>query len=158
MTNTNETYFDLHISGVGYLNRIREVEPKKGASFWACDIVALNGPSNAVEYKRFDCRISGSEAQSLVRRCQQAVDAGKKVLISFRLGDLWTDTFTHAKGKKAGQTGVSLKARLLFIGWIKVDGELVYQAKPKPVETEKVSDSTTETDDTGETLADSATA
>lgn len=27
--------------------------------------------------------------------------------------------------------GASLKGRLLFIGWIKVDGKLVYEAKPK---------------------------
>lgn len=127
-------FFDLHITGIGYLNRIREVKPKKGEAFLACDITALNGSSDAPEYRRFDVRVSGNEAQRLVRRCEQAVAAGKKVLISFRLGDLWTDVFTYAKGEKAGQTGVSLKARLLFIGWIKVDGEMVYRSQPKPIE------------------------
>ncbi|MGH8432349.1 MAG: DUF3577 domain-containing protein, partial [Solimonas sp.] len=53
------------------------------------------------------------------------------VLIGFRLGDLWTDIFTYSKGKNAGQQGVSLKARLLFVSWIKVDGEMVYKAEPK---------------------------
>src|SRR3546814_2326683 len=75
--------------------------------------------------------VSGSEAQHLVRRCIQAVDAEKKVMIGFRLGDLWTDTFTYSKGKRAGEQGVSLKARLLFVSWIKVDGKLVYKAEPK---------------------------
>ena len=43
MTTSNEkSYFDLHITGLGYLNRIREVKPKKGDSFLACDIAALN--------------------------------------------------------------------------------------------------------------------
>jgi len=38
MTPSNEkSYFDLHISGIGYLNRIREVKPKKGEPFLACD-------------------------------------------------------------------------------------------------------------------------
>jgi len=83
---------------------------------------------------RFDTRVSGSEAQHLVRRCIQAVDAEKKVMIAFRLGDLWTDTFTYSKGKRAGEQGVSLKARLLFVSWIKVDGKLVYKAEPKPAD------------------------
>jgi hypothetical protein len=138
MTTSNEkTYFDLHIAGLGYLNRIREVKPKKGDAFLACDIAALNGPSDDVSYVRFDSRVSGSEAQHLVRRCIQAVDAEKKVMIGFRLGDLWTDTFTYSKGKRAGEQGVSLKARLLFVSWIKVDGKLVYKAEPKPTETDE---------------------
>src|SRR3546814_17289087 len=58
-------------------------------------------------------------------------------MIGFRLGDLWTDTFTYSKGKRAGAQGVSLKARLLFVSWIKVDGKLVYQAEPKPPETDE---------------------
>ena len=45
-TSSEKTYFNLHITGLGYLNRIREVTPKKGESFLACDIAAINGPSN----------------------------------------------------------------------------------------------------------------
>lgn len=136
-TSTEKSYFDLHITGLGYLNRIREVKPKKGDAFLACDIAALNGPSDDVSYVRFDTRVSGSEAQHLVRRCIDAVEAEKKVMIGFRLGDLWTDTFTYPKGKRAGEQGVSLKARLLFVSWIKVDGKLVYKAEPKPTETDE---------------------
>ena len=135
-TSTEKSYFDLHITGLGYLSRIREVKPKKGDAFLACDIAALNGPSDDVSYVRFDTRVSGSAAQHLVRRCIDAVEAEKKVMIGFRLGDLWTDTFTYSKGKRAGEQGVSLKARLLFVRWIKVDGRLVYKAEPKPTETD----------------------
>ena len=130
-TSSEKTFFDLHITGLGYLNRIREVKPKKGDPFLACDIAALNGPSDDVSYVRFDTRVSGSEAQHLVRRCIEAVEAEKKVMIGFRLSDLWADTFTYSKGKRAGEQGVSFKARLLFISWIKVDGALVYKAEPK---------------------------
>ena len=107
------------------------MQPRKGDAFLACDIAALNGPSDSPDYRRFDVRVSGSEAQHLIRRCQQAVEAERKVLIGFRLGDLWADTFTYSKGKRAGEQGVSLKARLLFVSWIKVDGQLVYKAEPK---------------------------
>lgn len=130
-TSSEKSFFDLHITGLGYLNRIREVRPKKGEAFLACDIAALNGPSDDVSYIRFDTRVSGSEAQHLIHRCTEAVEAEKKVMIGFRLGDLWADTFTYSKGKRAGEQGVSLKARLLFISWIKVDGNLVYKAEPK---------------------------
>ncbi|WP_460149053.1 STY4534 family ICE replication protein [Pseudomonas sp. S3_E10] len=128
---TQPSYFDLHISGLGYLNRIREITPKKGQPFLACDIAALTGPSTDVEYRRFDVRVSGAEAQELIRRCAAAVSAERKVLIGFRLGDLWADVFTYAKGKYAGKHGVSLKARLLFVSWIKIDGVEVYKAEPK---------------------------
>lgn len=133
-TQSEKKFFDLHIDGIGYLNRIREVSPKRGAPFLACDISALVGPTDQVEYRRFDCKVSGKDAQHLTRRCEQAVVDGKKVLIGFRLGDLWTDVFTYSKGPKEGQTGVSLKARLLLVRWIKVDGETVYTSDPKPDE------------------------
>jgi len=143
MTTSNETqYFDLHVTGVGYLNRIREVKPKKGEPFLACDIAALNGPKDDVSYVRFDTRVSGADAQHLIRRCENAVKADRKVLIGFRLGDLWTDTFTYSKGERAGQQGFSLKARLLFISWIKIGKQLVYQAEPKAVNAQAQPEST----------------
>lgn len=130
-TSKDKSFFDLHITGIGYLNRIREVKPRNGDAFLACDIAALNGPSDKPQYCRFDVRVSGTEAQHLIRRCEDAVKAERKVLIGFRLGDLWTDIFTYTKGKNEGKPGVSLKARLLFVSWIKVDGEFVYKAEAK---------------------------
>jgi hypothetical protein len=49
-------------------------------------------------------------------------------LLSFRIGDLWIDPFLYEKGDKQGQPGASLKGRLLFIDWIKVNGKLEYKA------------------------------
>ena len=124
-------YFDLHARGIGYLNRIREVQLQRGPAFMACDIAALHGPADAVQYTRFDCKVSGAEAERLVRRCWDAVNAQKKVLVAFRISDLWVDPFFYEKGEKAGQPGASLKARLLYLGWIKIDGQLVYKAEPR---------------------------
>ena len=135
MTNQSErSYFDLHITGLGYLNRIREVRPTKGEPFLACEIAALSGASDDVSYTRFDVRVSGSDAQHLVRRCYDAVQAEKKVMVGFKLGDLWTDIFTYQKGKRIGEQAVSLKARLLFISWIKIDGVMKYKAEPRQAE------------------------
>lgn len=128
-------YFDLHTHGIGYLNRIRQVTPRKGSPFTCVTVAALHGSVDDAEYTYIDCNVVGAEAESLVKRCQQAVEARKKVLVSFRIGDIWADAFTYEKGDKKGQIGASLKGRLLYIGWIKVDGNLVYEAKPKNTNT-----------------------
>jgi hypothetical protein len=132
MTQSNESkYFDLHTTGIGYLNRIREVEVRKGKPFICVTVAALHGSSDDVEYSYIDCKVSGSEAERLVLLHSPEVSAGKKVLVAFRIGDIWADAFTYTKGEKQGKPGASLKGRLLFISWVKVDGETVYQAKPR---------------------------
>lgn len=122
------TYFNLHTTGIGYLNRVREVQVRRGQPFMACDIAALHGATDSVEYTRFDCKVAGGEAERLIRLYMDAVNAEKKVLLSFRIGDLWIDQFLYEKGVKQGQPGASLKGRLLFIDWIKVNGTFEYKA------------------------------
>lgn len=41
----------------------------------------------------------------------------------------------YQSGAKKGETGVSLKGRLLRLGFIKIDGETVYQAQADETET-----------------------
>ena len=89
-TSTEKSYFDLHITGLRYLNRIRRSEAQEGTmrSPGLRHLRPLNGPGDDVSYVRFDTRVSGSEAQRLVRRCIDARRREKKVMIGFRLGDL----------------------------------------------------------------------
>jgi hypothetical protein len=132
---TDSSYFDLHASGIGYLNRARVVEVKgkgrKAEPFLAVTVGALRGSSDDVQYTYFDCRVSGAEAQAVVNRLLPEINAGKKVLADFRLGDFYPEPFVFKTGPKAGQTGVSIKGRLLFLAWVKVDGVTVYQAPDK---------------------------
>ena len=133
-TSNEKSYFDLHTSGIGYIQRVREVPVRGGRRaqpFLACTIAALVGSAKDPSYRYFDVKVSGAEAKKLVERCIGVDDPKQRPLVRFRLGDLWTDLFRYSRGDKAGKTGVSLKARLLFISWIKVDGQLVYQARPK---------------------------
>lgn len=51
--------------------------------------------------------------------------------MSFRIGDCCAGSFSYSSGPKEGAPGASLKGRLLYIDWIKVDGENVYEAKPR---------------------------
>lgn len=130
MSNRTETkYFDLHITGLGYLNRVREVPVKRGDNFLAVNISALHGREDAVEYTHFDTKVSGSKAQEVIKQLMPAIEADKKVLIGFKLGDLYPDLFEYKNGDRKGETGVSLKSRLLRIAWAKVDGDMVYKAE-----------------------------
>ena len=133
-TSTQKNYFNLHTTGIGYLNDIRLVEPKKGNPFYACHVAALVGESDSPKYRYFDMNVVGKETETLIKRCQKAVSEEKKVLVSFVMADLWFDTFTYSsdsKYHKKGDTGVSLKGSLIRIKMIKIGGEIVYQEKPK---------------------------
>ncbi|CUZ20822.1 Protein of uncharacterised function (DUF3577) [Serratia marcescens] len=77
--------------------------PKKGEPFLCCDIAALRGETSNAEHTWFDCRVSGKEAQKLVRRCIDAYEQKRKVLIQFRLGDLYADTFELTVKRFTGQ-------------------------------------------------------
>lgn len=118
-------YFDLHTTGLGYLNRIRLVQPKKGEAFFACSIAALRGDVNDVEYTYFDCRVSGKAAQAAVECFKADIDANRKVLIGFKIGDIYPETYPITTGERTGQTGVAIKGRLLQVTHAKVDGNPV---------------------------------
>lgn len=120
-----KAFFDLHVNGVGYLNRIREVRPRKGQPFLACSISAMRGDPSDVEYTKFDLRVTGSDAKRIVAMLKPEVDGKKPVAIGFRIGDIYPELFTYERGEKAGQQGVAIKGRLLKIGFAKVDGQAV---------------------------------
>ncbi|EHS5456277.1 DUF3577 domain-containing protein [Salmonella enterica subsp. enterica serovar Corvallis] len=122
------SYFNLHIDGLGYLSNIREVNTATG-SFLSCTINALHGSTDKPEYTRFDVTVSGKQTSSLIRRCQNAVNEEKKVLIGFKLSNLTADVFTLAKGDHAGESRASLNARLIKISFIKVGQNMVYKAE-----------------------------
>jgi len=126
---SGKQYYDLHITGHGYLNRIRELKSKDGNPFLACDVIALAGFMGSPKQRRFDVTVSGKPTQKLIRQYSEDVKAGRKVMIGFCLSDVWANAFTYTKGKNAGQTGVALKSRLFLVNWIKIDGEYTYRAE-----------------------------
>jgi len=116
------SHFDLHVTGIGYLNRIREVKPRKGSTFHACSINALRGDGEAPEYTRFDLIIRGGKAQQRVMSLLDAVERQQKVIVAFKLGDIYPDLFTYESGERKGQPGVAIKGRLLQINATTIDG------------------------------------
>ncbi|MCP4286310.1 MAG: DUF3577 domain-containing protein, partial [Gammaproteobacteria bacterium] len=113
--NESQKYFDLHTTGIGYLNRVREVTPKEGNPFLSVTIAALRGSVEQAQYTHFECRVSGKQAQEIVRQIKPAVEGKLKVLLGFTLSDLFGESFTYKHGDKSGETGISLKARLLRV-------------------------------------------
>ena len=127
-------HFNLHVNGVGYLNRVRWVEPKRNAGrraepFLACSVSALRGNSEQPDYTYFDLRVSGREAIEMVDRLGEDVAAERKVFISFRVGDIYAhpyerDVKDRQTGRKTGDREMAalIKGRLLLINSITIDG------------------------------------
>lgn len=128
-------YFDLHLRGLGYLSRVRDVTARgngrsKAKPFLACAISAFHGDpnvENGIVYLPLDLIVAGEKAREAVRAVMDdANDPDVKVLVSFRAGDHYIRTFERT-GNRAGETGAVLKGRLLKLFWIKVDGLDVYR-------------------------------
>lgn len=124
----SKDYFNLTINGLGYLSNVRQVNAQTG-TFISCVINALSGPSDSPSYVRFDVTVAGKEASSLINRCQKAVDEDKKVLIGFVLSNPSTDIFQLKNGEHAGESRVSLKARLIKVDWIKIGQDMVFKTE-----------------------------
>lgn len=135
-SNAQADYFDLHVKGCGYLSRIREVSVRQGKEkFLACAVSAMHGLCNDPSYSYFDFKVTGDDAENLVRSLWVDVDANRKVFIAFRAGDIYADAYMgKMKDPKTGQlTGeleprATIKGRLLQITHAQVDGEVVFSS------------------------------
>ncbi|MFQ5760676.1 MAG: DUF3577 domain-containing protein [Acidiferrobacterales bacterium] len=115
-------YFDLHATGIGYLRRARSVTLDNGNAYLAVTIAALRGRRERHQYTYFDCTVSGRQAQAVIRCLMPAIDAGKPVLVRFKIGDVYPELFIYRVGPRQGEPGTSIKARLLKIEFAMVDG------------------------------------
>lgn len=126
-------FYDLHVTGLGYLNRVRMVKPNKGETFLACSISALRGEWNKdgsikPESTKFDVRVYGQDAINAIEVLKPHGDEKRKVMIQFKLGDIYPEVFVYEKDvgtRKKGDTGVMIKGRLLKITNAWVDGNPV---------------------------------
>jgi len=130
-------YFNLHVSGLGYLSRVRWVETKGGGRksqpFLACTIGALRGSADDVQYTYFDVRVSGQEAIDLVDKLGEDVAENRKVIVAFKASDIYVNVYEREmkdqSGRKTGhvEAAANIKGRLLQINMAKVDGVEVYR-------------------------------
>ena len=116
--------FDLIMEGLGYLNRVRLVDVRKGPSYLACTVNAMMGTGDDVEYVSIDCKVVGKQAIEAVEQLRAEVEAKAKVIIGFRAGDPKPEFYEVTReGKPERREG--LKARLLLVTWAKVNGNRV---------------------------------
>ena len=151
-------YINLHVTGLGYLKRIREVKLKgKGTKpFMACSISAMfgeKGVEGGVQYTPFDVKAVSAQAEEVLKAfAAVASNPNKRLMVQFKIGDPYIDTFTYQSGDKAGQLGTSMKGRLLKINrvWVKSlaqggasndhsDWNLAYELPKEPVPSDDAS-------------------
>ena len=133
MSNPNDTYYDLHVKGTGFINRFRKVTPEQGESYYGVTIAALRGKPNAegkVQKTYIDCNVVGDDAIEMCRQMESFFEGdAPKVMVSFTIGDLEQRAFQYKRGERKGQTGYALKGRLFDIKWFKANGgETVYSS------------------------------
>jgi len=121
----SNNFINLHVQGIGYLKRVREVKVRGSAPFIACAISAMfgeRGVKDGIQYTPFDTKaVSPTAAKVLETFAGQANHKHKRVMVQFKIGDPYIDTFTYQQGDRAGQIGACMKGRLIKIYkvWIK---------------------------------------
>jgi hypothetical protein len=142
-------FFDLHTRGIGYLNRTRWVNTKgkggrRGDTFLACSVNALHGDVEDPNSTLFDCRVSGTDAQAIVQAVMPAVDAKKKVIVGFVIGDIYAHIYERKVKVQEGdswretgetETAALVKGRLLQLTYVKIDADVVYRIEDGVVHT-----------------------
>ncbi|CAC9641334.1 DUF3577 domain-containing protein [bacterium endosymbiont of Bathymodiolus sp. 5 South] len=149
-------YFDLHATGVGYINRAREVSPENGDTFFACDISAMRGNTDkGVKYTKFSVRVVGNKAKEVFTQHLQAMQQkDAKVIVSFVIGDIQPASYSYVdKISKETKAGCSIDGRLIAIKSLKINGEIVFKQDRKNVVEGEVAeeDQEVKTDTTTET-------
>ncbi len=131
MTTTNTTntsnYYDLIARGVGYINRPRIVSFGKGRNAqqqFAITINAIHGEKESVEYTQFEMLAKTDQAKAVIDYVSKQVDA-KKVFASFECGDLKPESYPIKNKEGKEEIRFKIKARLLKISSLWIDGEAI---------------------------------
>jgi hypothetical protein len=128
-------YYDIATHVDALVSNIRIVPVEEGEPYTACYLDALRGPRGRPKKTRYDVKVVGKVALSLIREYESPVKAGKEVQVQAVLGDTWVSEFTYDAGHpKAGKTGYMLKARLVSISSVAIDGQQVYSRSSPPKE------------------------
>ncbi len=123
---TENNYFDLITTGIGYLNRARVVTPNQGKAYMAVSVTALHGSVDATNYTHFDVRVVGEGAKEFITAYEDEInDRDSKVLARFNIGDPQPTSYIAKKGEYKGQKRYLIKGRLLKITWAKINDEVL---------------------------------
>jgi len=130
-----QNHFNLHLNGVGYLNRVRWVtvgQGRKAEPFLSCSIAAMRGEGDKPDYTYLDLKVVGEDAINLIDSFADDANNGHKVVVSFKVSDIYTHLYEReSKDQNGNKTGMKepaalIKGRLLLVYSVTVDGERVY--------------------------------
>ncbi len=129
-TQNDQQYFNLTLTGVGFINRFRLNTPAQGNPYYSISIAALRGKADAsgkTAKTYIDCNIVG-DAVEMAAQMAPYFDSEESptVLVKFVSGDLELRSFQYKSGIRQGEIGYTNKARLFDIKWFKVNGETFY--------------------------------
>ncbi|QXI26234.1 DUF3577 domain-containing protein [Pseudomonas vanderleydeniana] len=124
-------YFNYYIHGIGYLNNVRTLTPPNKDPFLVVKVSALHGPEGSHSYTYFDCRVMGNAAKEIIKLCARPINTGETVFARFILSNLWVIPFVYPTGDKEGQLGSNLRADLISIQNLIINGEVIYTSPQK---------------------------
>lgn len=131
MTTENNTpeqpkSFDVITTGLGYLNRAKTIEPKKGKPYMVVTVCLLAGLEPNVEKRYVDCIVVGAKAKELVQQYEAQINDEKvPVMAGVVIGDIYAEAYTKTRGADAGKPGAALKGRLIRISHLSVNKEKI---------------------------------
>lgn len=127
-------YYDISVKACGFLSRARTVKPANGQPYLVCTFAALRGAKGErAEPTYLEAKVVGEQARELIRLHESFInERGRKVFAAVRLSDLYIRSFVRVRGERQGETGFSLKTRLLGIETLAVDGNVVYRMADDP--------------------------
>lgn len=127
-TPTSSNFINLHTTGIGYMTRVREVPVRKGQPFMSAMIRAMHGEKgvqDGIQYVPFDVKAVTDETKEVLQHLAPYTNSQDyRVMVQFKIGDFYIDTFKYPSGPKAGETGTMMKGRLvqIYAAWVKKTG------------------------------------
>ena len=130
-SNQEVKYYDYLGNVLAYLKRLRKVTPNQGDSYYSVTLAALHGRADSegkIDKTWIDCNVVGAQAIARIKTLlehisKENIDLNEaKIMANFVHGDLRIEPFVYKSGPKAGQPGIGLKAHLLRISHVRVNG------------------------------------
>jgi len=131
---SDEHYYDIYVSACGFLNRLRTLKHDDGQTSLVCTFAALRGAKGErANPTYFDAKVVGDHTKTLLDQYSTVInDRTRQVFVSVRLSDLYVKPYVRQKGERKGESGYSLKTRLLVVESLAIDGVVAYRRKDDP--------------------------
>lgn len=128
--NGNIRWFNAHTEGCGYINGIREVNPKPGQKFepfWASTFCLLEGNPENPSKKYINVTIVNQQVVDTLLEFEQELASGSVTVFAVvRLANLEEEPFVYdANSKTPGALGLNRSGRIISLIYLKVGDQVI---------------------------------